>query len=222
MSIEQRARIHRALGDEVRLRIVEQLILADQTPFELGQIVAIPSNLLAHHLGVLEDSGLLIRHRGEGDRRKRYVSLRHELFEDLVPTAPIDARSVLFVCTHNSARSQFAEAALRSRWDHAVQSAGTVPASRIHPKAAAAASEFGVEVSSARPKGYSEVDGSPDLVISVCDRAKEARDTFTGRRLHWSVPDPVEAGGIGDFRTAFSTINERVDRLVAALEGGTE
>jgi len=220
MSIEQRAQIHRALGDEVRLRIVEQLLLADQTPFELGQTLEIPSNLLAHHIGVLEDSGVLVRHRGEGDRRKRYIALRHESLSDLVPAVPIKARSVLFVCTHNSARSQFAEAALRSRWDFEVQSAGTLPASRIHPKAASAASEFGVELSSARPKGYSEVAGSPDLVISVCDRARETPDMLTGRRLHWSVPDPVETGGIDDFRTAFSTINGRVDRLVAALEGG--
>jgi protein-tyrosine-phosphatase len=102
-----------------------------------------------------------------------------------------------------------------------VQSAGTLPATRIHPKATSAASEFGVELSSARPKGYAEVQGSPDLVISVCDRAKETPDTFVGRRLHWSVPDPVETGGIDDFRTAFSTINDRVDRLVAALEGGS-
>jgi protein-tyrosine-phosphatase len=220
MDIERRARIHRALGDEVRLRVVDALMLADRTPAELGELVGLPSNLVAHHLRVLEESGLLLGHRGEGDRRKRYLSLDKALLERSVLRTPLRARSVLFVCTHNSARSQFAEAALKKRIDLDVQSAGTIPADRIHPKAISTAAGMGIELASGRPKPYDEVRGAPDLVISVCDRAREAPMPFMARRLHWSVPDPVEIDRVDAFRTAFGTINDRVDRLVEAMEGG--
>lgn len=220
MDIERRARIHRSLGDEVRLKVVDALMLADRTPAELGELVGLPSNLVAHHLRVLEESGLLLGHRGEGDRRKRYLSLDQALLEPSVPHTPLRAGSVLFVCTHNSARSQFAEAALKKRIDLDVQSAGTIPADRIHPKAISTAAGMGIELASGRPKPYDEVRGAPDLVISVCDRAGEAPMPFPARRLHWSVPDPVEVDRVDAFRTAFGTISDRVDRLVEAIEGG--
>jgi protein-tyrosine-phosphatase len=200
--------------------MVEELLLDDCTPAELGDIVGLPSNLIAHHLGVLDAAGLLLRHPGEGDRRRRYVSLHHRLLSGLVPGTWLQAQSVLFVCTHNSARSQFAEAALRDRLDVDAQSAGTLPSAAVHPKAVAAASQMGFELATSRPKGYDEVRGSPDLVISVCDRAREAPLPFQGRHLHWSVPDPVETNRIEDFRTAFALINDRVDRLVEALQRG--
>lgn len=221
MSTEDRARIHRALGDELRLRLVDELILGDMTPAELGDLTGLPSNLLAHHLGVLEESGLLLRRHGEGDRRKRYLSLDRDLLGGVIPTPPVIAGSVVFVCSHNSARSQFAEAALRSRSDIEVQSAGPLPADRVHPKAVSAAAEMGIALATGHPKPYDQVRGAPDLVISVCDRAREAPMPFRAARLHWSIPDPVEVDRVEAFRIAFGTISRRVDRLVAALEEGT-
>jgi protein-tyrosine-phosphatase len=212
--------MHRALGDEVRLRIVDELLLADRTPAELGEIVGIASNLMAHHLGVLEDNGLLVRRSSEGDRRRKYVSLDDGVVRGLVPVEPIRASSVVFVCTHNSARSQFAEAMLKTRVDLPVQSAGTTPADVIHPMARSAASELGVELTGSVPRAYAEVSGTPDLVVSVCDKAREAPTPFRGRSLHWSIPDPVTIGRPDAFMTAFSAIASRVDRLVDAIEGG--
>jgi protein-tyrosine-phosphatase len=221
MDLTERARLHRALGDETRLRIVDELLLDDRTPHDLGEAVGLPSNLVAHHLRVLEDCGLLLRHDGEGDRRRRYMSLEPGRLVDLLPGAWLRAESVLFVCTHNSARSQFAEAVLRDRFEVEVQSAGSTPSAAVHPKAVSAAAEMGVELATGRPKGYDEVRGLPDLVISVCDRAREAPMPFAGKHLHWSVPDPVDGGGIDSFRTAFSLIDKRVDRLARSLRGAT-
>lgn len=220
MSVETRARLHRALGDEMRLRIVDELALSDRTPAELGAGLQLPSNLLAHHLGVLEEAGLLVRTTSEGDHRRRYLSLRSELLPNLPLPEDIEARSVLFVCTHNSARSQFAEAVLRMRAGLTVQSAGTHPASVVHPKAVSAAAEMGVDIAGNRPKRYDDVKGTPDLVISVCDRAREAPLPFQARGLHWSVPDPIVGGGIADFRAAFAVIRDRVDHLVDAMSRG--
>jgi protein-tyrosine-phosphatase len=225
MDVKVRARLHRALGDEVRLKIVDELLLADRTPAELGETVDLPSNLLAHHLGVLEETGLVIRHLSEGDRRKRYLSLERYLIEGLVPGKTLGARSVLFVCTHNSARSQFAEAALKVaalkvQTDLVVQSAGTLPTASVHPKAVAAAAELGISLEGGRTKAYDEVVGEPDLVISVCDRAHEAPMPFEARSLHWSIPDPIGVNRVGAFRSSFIEIGDRVDRLVDAIEGG--
>lgn len=222
MNVAVRARVHRSLGDEIRLRIVDELAISDRTPAELGAGLDVPSNLLAHHLGVLEEAGLLVRHVSEGDHRKRYLSLRSELVPRLDLGDGIEAGSVLFVCTHNSARSQFAEAVLRMRAGLAVQSAGTHPAPVVHPKAVSAAVELGFDITGSNTKGYDEVKGEPDLVISVCDRAREAPLPFQGRSLHWSIPDPVIGGGIDDFRAAFAVISDRVDLLVDALRQGAD
>ena len=221
MKIEERARLHRALGDEMRLRIVDELILADRTPAELGESIGMRSNLLAHHLGVLDESGLLVRHTSEGDRRRRYVGLRRELLTQFDLGRDVRATSVLFVCTHNSARSKFAEAFMRERTGLVVQSAGTRPSAAVHPKAVSMAAGMGVEIDAEPPKPYDQVRGTPDLVISVCDRARERPLPFSAPSLHWSVPDPVKVDRVDAFRVAFTTIRDRVDQLVDALERGS-
>src|SRR5450755_275347 len=76
LSLEQRARRYAALGEPVRLAIIDQLTLGDASPGELGAVVDLPTNLLAHHLRVLEEAGLIRRVRSEGDRRRSYVQLR--------------------------------------------------------------------------------------------------------------------------------------------------
>ena len=75
------------------------------------------------------------------------------------------------------------------------------------------AAEFGVDLSAAEPAGYEQLPQRPDLVISVCDRARESDPPKARRTLHWSIPDPVDAATLRSFRTAFTEITHRVDRL---------
>jgi protein-tyrosine-phosphatase len=212
---ERRATVHRALGDANRLAIVEALALGDLTPGELGAELALPWNLLAFHLGVLADARLVERHRSAGDGRRRYVRLRAAALDGAVAVPRVRAERPLFVCTHNSARSQFAAALWRRVAGRPASSAGSDPAPSVHPLAVAVAGDHGLDLTRARPGGYATVTGAPDLVVSVCDRALEAGLPFGVARLHWSVPDPA-LGERPAFEAAFAEIAERVDRLAAA------
>lgn len=213
MELADRARVHAALGDPARLRIVDELALSDRTFQELASAAGLPGNAAAHHLDVLESAGLIERHVSEGDRRRRYITLRHERLEGLVAGTPVQPGVVLFICRHNSARSQFAAALWRSRTGGAAESAGTKPAVRVHPIAVRVARDLGLDLASAVPKGYDAVTDAPDLVVSVCDRAREADLPFDAPALHWSIPDPVRAGTVDAFRSAFADLSRRVDRL---------
>ena len=117
------------------------------------------------------------------------------------------------MCTHNSARSQFAAALWSHRSFGRSESAGTEPAARVHPAAIRTRPTTGSISARPTPKGYDAVALEPDLVMSVCDRAREADLPFDAPSIHWSIPDPVAAGSPDAFRTAFAAIAERVDRL---------
>src|SRR5450631_3986599 len=111
-------------------------------------------------------------------------------------------KRVLFLCTHNSARSQMAEGLLRKKaGDHfEVFSAGT-EATRVHPLAIAAMSELGIDISHQRSKTLNQyVDEHFDYVITVCDKANENCPLFPGdtQRIHWSFEDPSQASGTDD------------------------
>ncbi|HSJ74314.1 MAG TPA: hypothetical protein VK904_08350 [Miltoncostaeaceae bacterium] len=216
MDLHDRAAVHASLADASRLAIVDELALGDRTPRELGQQVGLPTNLLAHHLGVLDTAGLIERRASAGDRRRRYIVLRAERLAGLLPTAAAPSAAVLFVCTHNSARSQFAAALWRGRTGEATESAGAEPARRVDPRAVRAARAFGVDLSGAAPRGYGAVAIAPTLVVSVCDRAREAGIPFDGPTLHWSVADPVADGTAAAFAAAFDELSARIERLAAA------
>lgn len=193
--------------------IVDLLHESDLTPGELAAAAGMSTNLLAFHLKTLEEAGLVERRRSEGDSRRRYVCLRDEALSLLgsVRRRPLPA-SVVFVCTHNSARSQFAEALWRASRPGEVWSAGTDPADRVHPRAEAAARRHGLDLSSMRPKGYEAVPPEVDLVVTVCDRATEAEPPLTGTRIHWSIPDPVGKEPEA-FEAAFADIATRMRRM---------
>jgi arsenate reductase (thioredoxin) len=111
---------------------------------------------------------------------------------------------VLFVCSHNSARSQMAEGFLRALGgDHfAVESAGVVPGS-LHPMAIQAMAEQGIDISLQRSKPVDDFFAQPfDIVVTVCDEANEACPVFPNarQRLHWSFPDPSRAVGNDEAR----------------------
>jgi arsenate reductase (thioredoxin) len=122
---------------------------------------------------------------------------------------------VLFLCTHNSARSQMAEALLRQiggeRFD--VQSAGT-EATRVHPLAVAAMADVGINISAARSKHLRQFVGDDfDYVITVCDAANESCPIFPGdpQRIHWSFRDPSSVIGNEEERLrAFSKVRDEI------------
>src|SRR5688572_30294807 len=164
MDTDERSRIHAALGDRHRLAMVDALVLSDRTFQELMDVAGLPGNLAAHHVGVLETAGLVERRVSDGDHRRRYISLRPERLEGLVPVMPVASGLILFVCTHNSARSQFAAALWRSRTGGEADSAGTHPAARVDPRAVEVASDWGLDLRRAKPKGYGALTSAPDLV----------------------------------------------------------
>lgn len=210
--IAHRAAVHRALSDEHRLAIIDLLWAGDCTPAELQDATSLRSNLLAFHLNTLEDAGLISRHPSQGDGRRRYVTLDLAAVPYVDRVAPLAVECVLFVCTHNAARSQMAAALWEHRTGHAARSAGTQPAQRVHPHAVAVAADRGLDLSTARPTHISHVDVRPDLVVSVCDRAYETGLTIDAPHRHWSIPDP-DGGDRATFEDAFELIAERIERL---------
>jgi arsenate reductase (thioredoxin) len=134
---------------------------------------------------------------------------------------------VLFLCTHNSARSQMAEGLLRDlagdRFE--VHSAGT-EATHVRPLAIRAMDEIGVDISGQESKTLDRyLSESFDCVITVCDDANEACPVFPGAktRLHWSFRDPSRATGsdeerLGVFRVVRDEIRGRIERELV-LEG---
>jgi protein-tyrosine-phosphatase/DNA-binding transcriptional ArsR family regulator len=211
--IEQRAAVHAALGEPVRLAIVEELAVSDRAPSRLSARFGLPGNLMAHHLDVLERVGLIERHVSAGDRRRRYVRLRRHALSDLaVGTSRRRGGRALFVCSQNSARSQMAAALWCRHTGGSATSAGTHPAERVHPGAIAAARRAGLDLSGARPRTLEPGDLDADLVVTVCDRALEELDAPEDW-LHWSVADPVEAGTDTAFDAAVAELDERITTI---------
>lgn len=211
-----RAAVHRALGDPHRLAIVDALRLSDRTPGELAELTGLASNLVAFHLAVLEDEGLVARTRSQGDARRRYVRLQPHGLAALLPEAGVVAGDVLFVCTHNAARSQLAAALWERATGRPGRSAGSQPSEEVHPLAVAEAARHGIDLTGARPHGYDGVTDAPDLVVSVCDRAHEAGPPFDAPMLHWSVPDPID-GGPEDFAAAYAELAARIEVLAGSV-----
>ena len=172
-SLEMRARVHAALGDPSRLAIVDALTLGDASPGEIGALLGMPTNLVAHHVKVLHEAGLVVRTRSEGDRRRTYLRLDPRVLASLTPPALQAGERVVFVCTHNSARSQLAAALWRDRVGGPVASAGTKPAARVHPRAVKVAHRHGLALDPAGTAFVGDVVGDGDLVIAVCDNAHE-------------------------------------------------
>lgn len=214
-STGRRAAVHAALGEAVRLAIVEDLATSDRAPTDLGARHDLPGNLLAHHLDVLERVGLIERHVSTGDRRRRYIRLRHDTLRTLIPLGRPRRGRALFICTGNSARSQLAAALWRARTGDPADSAGTHPADRVHPGAIAAAGRAGIALAAARPRALRPADTCVDVVVTVCDRAHEELDARP-EWLHWSIPDPVEAGRARAFDQALVELDQRITSVSAS------
>lgn len=215
LSVDERAARHAALGDPVRLAIVDELSSSDRAPIELRRLLRLESNLLAHHLDVLERVGLIQRSRSSGDGRRRYVHLRRSALGGLAPGRALSPVPALFVCSANSARSQLAAALWRRCTGQRAVSAGTHPAPRVHPGAVAAAERAGLDVSGATPQALAAVADAPALVVTVCDQAHE--EMAPGEDwLHWSIPDPVPSGTRAAFDAAVAELTDRICSVTAA------
>ena len=136
---------------------------------------------------------------------------------------------MLFLCTHNSARSQMAEGLLRhlagDRFE--IMSAGT-EATQVRPLAVRAMDEVGIDISRQDSKTLERYLGQPlDYVITVCDEANEACPFFphATERLHWSLPDPAAAEGTEEerlevFRLVRDRLRDHIEEELVAAEGG--
>ncbi len=158
---------------------------------------------------IAEQRLAIARRRAELDRLESeledlegaIVAAGHGPEEGRTMTGPI---RVLFVCTHNSARSQIAEALLGHYGgsDFEVRSAGT-EVTRVNPLAVQVLAEMGIDWSTARSKAITGFLGETfDYVITVCDRARETCPMFPGsaNSLHWGLDDPSEVDGTDDDR----------------------
>ena len=233
--VARRARALAAIADPARLRVLDALVLGDISPGELGSQLGLTSNLLAHHLGVLEREGLVARHRSQADRRRSYLRLVPGALDGLLPglhaltgpdAEPPGVSQVIFVCTANSARSQLAAALWAQHSLLPVTSAGTHPAPAIAPGAAAVARRHELPLAQTTPKLLPELT-EEDYLVTVCDNAHEDL-THDGalatprHRLHWSVPDPVPVGSRRAFENAYADLEGRVVTLARHLTPQTD
>jgi arsenate reductase len=137
---------------------------------------------------------------------------------------------VLFVCTHNSARSIMAEALLRARGGDAfeVASAGTEPG-EVRSLTLRVLAEAGLPIEGLRSKSVAELsDQVFDYIITVCDSARQYCPVFPGdgERLHWGYDDPSAVEGdeeerLRAFRRVFTAISQRID-LFLTVTGAME
>ena len=222
MTRKDRATRFAALGDVHRLEIVDQLMISDRTPRELSKMCCLSSNLLAHHLDVLESAKLIRRRQSSGDRRNRYVALEPRCFEGLLPATtvvhddPARLSRALFVCRRNSARSQLAAALWNSRGIGSAESAGTHPAEVIHPNTIEAAKRANLRLPLVKPRHIDDVTETPDIVVTVCDEAREEIEVGENW-LHWSLPDPVQSRSVRAFERTIEELNIRINSLRMTL-----
>jgi protein-tyrosine-phosphatase/DNA-binding transcriptional ArsR family regulator len=226
----------RMAAHPLRWALMTELASGDRRVGELVAAVGEPQNLVSYHLRLLRTAGLVVARRSNFDGRDSYYHLDlarcaaafGEAATALHPAlAPVErgwppGSSVLFLCTGNSARSPMAEALLRHRVDGVqVASAGSRPASRLHPNTVRVLREdFGIDLEERRPQSLDAVAGRRfDYVITLCDKIREVpRDHGSAVTAHWSLPDP-SAGADSDrasypeFRRVAKELDTRIGFL---------
>jgi protein-tyrosine-phosphatase len=230
------------LAHDIRWRILLALSRSDHRVEELVKQIKQPHNLISYHLKRLRLQQLVSERRSSADARDIYYSLNLDRFRQLyletgqslhpALSLPIqesyrqtEAMSlpsvrVLFLCTHNSARSQMAEGLLRELGHNKVEvfSAGTEPTG-IHPLAIKVMSGRGIDLRTHRSKHLEEYLGQDfDYVITVCDRVREVCPIFPGEpdHIHWSFPDPAAIEG--DLKTPESSFEDTARELTVRIQ----
>jgi arsenate reductase len=127
-------------------------------------------------------------------------------------------KRVLFLCSHNAARSQMAEGFLRAYGGDrfTVESAGT-KMTELHPLAIRVMREAGVDIAEQRSKSVDDVGEGWDVVVTVCDASCPVPPR-SGMKLRWHFPDPALASGTDDERlAAFRTVRDGIQKRVRSL-----
>jgi protein-tyrosine-phosphatase/DNA-binding transcriptional ArsR family regulator len=203
------------LSSDLRWQLVSALARSDRQVHELVRFVGQPANLVSYHLRKLRSEHLVTERRSSADARDVYYSLDLDRLRNLYLAAgdalhpglsvtetrgraDVPAGSpvrVLFLCTHNSARSQMAEALMRLLGGDGFEvfSAGSEP-SIVHPDAIMAMARLNIDISGARAKHLDQyADEHFDYIVTVCDRVRETCPAFPNdpQRIHWSFADPT-------------------------------
>lgn len=237
------------LAHDIRWRILLALSRSDYRVEELVKQIKQPHNLISYHLKRLRLQRLVTQRRSSADARDIYYSLNLDQFRELyfetgqalhpgvsnpanqthlqAETLPDSPARVLFLCTHNSARSQMAEGLLRTFGSDKVEvfSAGSEPTT-IHPLAIKAMAHIGVDLHEHRPKHFDEFAGQTfDYIITVCDRVRELCPVFPGdpKQIHWSFSDPAAIEGNQQtqekgFAETAQQLKIRIDLLLLMIE----
>ena len=231
----------KALADETRLQIMRMLLLSDLRAGEIVESLGIPANAASYHLKQLRFAGLLRDHRSSGDARDIYYSvdldrlyaLYDQAGDALRPGERSDGASeqegmyldralrVLFLCTHNSARSQLAEGILRQMGGESVEvfSAGSDPR-EVHPDTLELLAEWDIDTSRHTAKPIDQFLGQNfDYLITVCDRVREECPTFPGdpMQMHWSLPDPLAVDDPYERRQVFLRVRQELRTRIQFL-----
>jgi len=247
----------RLIAHDLRWRLMLALGRSDHRVQELVAALGQPANLVSYHLKKLREAEVVHERRSTADARDVYYSIDLGRIRDLFFAAgdalhpaisgnAVDhteasqaTRSetgqaegqrkarVLFLCTHNSARSQMAEGILRQIGGDMVEvySAGTEP-SRVHPDAIRTLAGIGIDISGQHSKSVDDfLDQKFDYVVTVCDKAREACPYFPGdpEQIHWSFPDPSavqnEQERLQLFRSIALDLMTRNRFLMSLIEG---
>ena len=230
------------LAHDIRWRILLSLSRSDHRVEELVKQIKQPHNLISYHLKRLRLQQLVSERRSSADARDIYYSLNLDQFRQMYldtgqalhpgvsepisrPEPQTQALSespvrVLFLCTHNSARSQMAEGLLRELGRNRVEvfSAGTEP-SGVHPLAIKVMSGRGIDLMTHRSKHLEEYLGQDfDYVITVCDRVREVCPIFPGepQHIHWSFPDP--AAIVGNLKAQENVFEDTARELTVRIQ----
>ena len=241
------------LSHELRWQLLTALSFSDLKVQELVSRLGRPQNLVSYHLQQLRESHLVREHRSQADARVIYYSLDtdelrrlfaeagellHPALSSYEPDRPAQSAQanteparVLFLCTHNSARSQMAEGLLRHRSSDSVEvfSAGT-EATRVNPRAIRALADMNINIHGQRSKYLNEFLGQDfNYIITVCDRARETCPVFPGDpvQIHWSFPDPDAVEGTeheraAAFRETALQLNNRIGLLLLMINRGSK
>lgn len=226
----------------LRWALLSELAAGDRRVRELAGAVDEPQNLVSYHLRMLRSAGLIDARRSNFDGRDTYYSLNltkcagafSEAAAALHPAlAPASVarpakRSVLFLCTGNSARSPMAEALLRKRGQGHIRaaSAGSHPKDHIHRNAIRIMRDmYGIDLGGRRPQPLTAVGRRRfDYVITLCDKVREyACEHGLATTMHWSLPDPSAVAGSGrasyaEFRRVAGELNTRIEFLLPVLD----
>jgi protein-tyrosine-phosphatase/DNA-binding transcriptional ArsR family regulator len=202
------------LAHEIRWQLLRALTYSDYRVQELVRLVGRPLNLVSYHLKQLRSHDLVIERRSSADGRDVYYHLDidrlHALYvasgEALHPGLGIGPQEeagagdypparILFLCTHNSARSQMAEGIMRHVGGSMVDvfSAGSEP-STVHPDTVHVLADMHIDINEQQSKHLDQFSGQHfDYIITVCDQVQETCPVFPDdpERIHWSFADPA-------------------------------